>query len=573
MSDPTLSPAPAGRSAPVWLSDLLEALHLRRRLAIAVAGGMAVLALVVSLVLPELLPSRGLVGALVGVFAGLMAVLVAVVADASDDVIRGTRHVRGTGAVIAAAGHDPIDQVTSWAQTQLAEGGQLRVALVPAGSGNGRAGTLADRLAVRLARHDLRVLVCDLTRPTSAPGVAEVAAGQMALSQAASVDDRLGLARLGAGRELGEALAGVPAVARRVGEDVDALVLALPGLDHPGSLPAAAVADRSLMLATVDQTNRVDVLAGLEALESAQTPAELVLLQLTEPSSVRWEAGPPRGDAADFSAGGEEERWRALIGEDEMPETGQFGDTADRYPPDRPADHDSGANTSPQQPGGGGPHGPRGSDSPSASGRRTGSDRGPGRPPGGSGGHGTRGPGGGDPGGEGPGGRGRPGRSPGTSGGQAPGPSGERFRPEGRPDAGSDPNPGRFRGGHRDSSSGGVVDALEDAASEDSGGRRRRSAAGGDRFGRHDRPPSGQGRARGRTAPVETAQQLRLVAALARLEAEAAILREAGAPGPRRLASGPHPFNNSHPPHTDGRGWPLGPSSSGPSSSGPGLSP
>lgn len=240
---------------------------------------VAVVGAVVSAVVPDMLPPRPLAGAAVGLAACLLAVAAAVAIDAADQVVRGPRHVRATGAVhVATVGPRGPGDLVAWTEHRLRTEGSIRMAVAGAGIDPLRSGLLTAEVGRDLARRGWRVLLVDLHEQDGAAGLSEVIRGSFRLSEVVDYHPTLDLAEVGPGRDLAGALEGFPALASRLPRDVDALLVALPGVRHPGVLPAVAAIDGILLLAETGTTTRVELIAALDALDEARVPSEVALL-------------------------------------------------------------------------------------------------------------------------------------------------------------------------------------------------------------------------------------------------------------------------------------------------------
>lgn len=261
------------------LRDLIEALQLRRLVALSTALGVVVLGLALSYLFPNVIPPHPLVGAAVGLAALTIGIVAAVAADAGDEIVRGARHVLATGAAVAAEGPGALDQLEAWAEEQAAGAPQISIAVVGAGTGAPQTAAIAEAIGYALASAGRRVLVADLAEEHGdEPGLAEVGRGEVKLSKAVTFETDVDLARVRSGTPLTDALVTLPRIAPRLVGDVEVLVSALPGLRQPATLLGATAAGRSLLVAVAGTTTRVDVIAGIQALDAAQAPADVVIL-------------------------------------------------------------------------------------------------------------------------------------------------------------------------------------------------------------------------------------------------------------------------------------------------------
>jgi hypothetical protein len=289
------------RPLPGWLNESVEVLAARRRIVVAAAVGLTLLGGIVALIAPSLLPPRPLVGAAVGLAAVLLATALGLAVDAADLVVRGQRHIAAAGGTVAArVARDPDDVGPLMARVaQHAQDGRIRVALTPASRSAGVPGARAGALAKALAQTGRKVLLTDLTRGgTPAAGLSDVLAGDKRLAEVVRFDQDLYLARLAVGSDPERALAGFAEWAADLPPDLEVLVAALPPLAEPGVLAAAAMADVVFVQVEVDRTERVDLIASLDAVDTTGMTAELVLVDPSRAVPGRGVVVPPDEVAA-----------------------------------------------------------------------------------------------------------------------------------------------------------------------------------------------------------------------------------------------------------------------------------
>lgn len=290
---------------PTWGAELLQILRARRGVLLSTAVGLSLLGLVVTLIAPGTLPPEPLVGGAVGLAAWLLGTAVAVAVDAGDTHVRGPRHIRATGAVLAGwvappGGPQAMGSfVRDLNRAYAALGGQ-RIWLVPTTDTSIDVVDTAGALATGLCQVGRRVLVIDLVSPPSGAGVSEVVRGTHSLGEVVRFDPELLLARVSVGSEPEVALQQVGAIIDRAPGDVDVLLVVLPAVDRPGVLGAVAGSTETFLLARAGTTGRVELLAGLEALESVGTEVSVVLLDQDAPavplSPTRAEPPPVQSD-------------------------------------------------------------------------------------------------------------------------------------------------------------------------------------------------------------------------------------------------------------------------------------
>lgn len=266
---------------PSWLDGFLDILRARRGTWLVAAVAVVLVAALLALLAPSLLPPTALVGGAVGIAAALLATALVVALDSADLIVRGPRHVVAAGGRVAGTisrAPGDVDALMALIDQYSGDHG-VRVALTPASRSAGVPGARANMVAEELARRDLKVLCTDLTRGrTPAVGLSDVLSGQRKLADAVRFDEELFLAHLAVGSEPEAALAGFADWATALPDDLDVLVAALPPLAEPGVLPAVQGVELVLVLVEVDRTERVDLVACLDAIDAAGVPAALVLV-------------------------------------------------------------------------------------------------------------------------------------------------------------------------------------------------------------------------------------------------------------------------------------------------------
>ncbi len=281
MSMSDQAPQPQAMS---WQDQLLDVLRARERTWFVAAVVLILLGALLALLAPGTLPPTPLVGLAVGAAGILLATAVVIGLDVSDVIVRGSRHVEIAGGRVAGTisrSTADIDALVGLIDAHDREG-KVRVALTPASRSAGVPGSRANIVAAELAGRGAKVLVTDLTRGgTPAVGLSDVISGERTLGEAVRFDDELYLAHLAVGSEPEMALEGFASWARGLPPDLDVLVAALPPLSEPGVLQAVAGVELVLLLVEVDRTERVDLVASLDAIDAAEVPAELVLVDDT----------------------------------------------------------------------------------------------------------------------------------------------------------------------------------------------------------------------------------------------------------------------------------------------------
>ena len=300
MTSRPLPPARASRT-PSWVVEGLDIAQRRAGLLRLVVAVVCVAGLLTAWLAPGIVPPTWTVGAAVGVAALLLGLAAAVAADAADLTLRGPRHVLAAGGELVAV--VPVDPDPA-AAAALADavldarepGAKLILGLAAAGRDARHTAALTDVLAVAVARLGVSVLRLDLAGGrTARPGLYEVLRRGHRLADAVDFEPGdLALARLGAGQDLGGALDALPELPGRLPRDLDVLLVALPTAASRPSVQAAAALDHVLVVAERDLTSRVDLIAGLDALEAVGIAAQVVLLDdVTAARAVPPEAGAP----------------------------------------------------------------------------------------------------------------------------------------------------------------------------------------------------------------------------------------------------------------------------------------
>ncbi|MFA9429675.1 hypothetical protein [Egicoccus sp. AB-alg2] len=270
---------------PLWLMEGLDILERRGgsvRLTVLVVCLLGILA---AWLFPGLVPPTPIVGAAVALAALLLGLAVGIAVDTADLTLRGPRHVRAAGGELVAV--VPTELNVAAARPLAAavldareDDGKLILGIAAVGRDGRRASALTDALAIALADFGVSVLRLDLAAGREdRPGLHEVLRGEHRLVQVVDFEaDGVPLARLGPGRDLAGALAALPELPARLPRDLDVLLVALPTAASRASVAAATALDHVLLLGERNVTSRVDLLAGLDALESVGLDAQVVLL-------------------------------------------------------------------------------------------------------------------------------------------------------------------------------------------------------------------------------------------------------------------------------------------------------
>jgi hypothetical protein len=312
MSDREPTSAPRRSRTPLWVIEGLDIARLRAVPLRVVVGVVCVVGIVLAVVLPDLVPPTALVGAAVALAALLLGLAVAVAVDAADLTVRGPRHVRAAGGELVAI--LPTDATPESAMPlaeavlEAREDGspRLLLGLAAAGRDARRCAAWTDALAVALARTGASVLRVDLASGRSErPGLVEVVREGRKLPDVVAFDPELRLARIGAGRDHAGALETLPTLPTRLPRDLDVLLVALPTAASRQVVGATSALEHVLVVSERDTTSRVDLIAGLDALETGGIAAQVALLD--DRTSARLTvASPPEEEAPAGVAGPDE---------------------------------------------------------------------------------------------------------------------------------------------------------------------------------------------------------------------------------------------------------------------------
>jgi hypothetical protein len=285
MSSSRPASRPRRPRTPLWVVEGLDIARLRAVPLRAVVVALCLVGVVLAILVPDLVPPTALVGAAVALAALLLGLAVAVAVDAADLTVRGPRHVRAAGGELVAilpSGPDPegaVPLAEAVLEAREEDGQRLLLGLAAAGRDARRCSAWTDALAVALARTGASVLRVDLANGRSErAGLVEVVREGRKLPSVVTFDPDLRLARIGAGHDHAGALEALPTLPTRLPRDLDVLLVALPTAASRQVVAATAALDHVLVVAERDSTSRVDLIAGLDALEAAGIAAQVMLL-------------------------------------------------------------------------------------------------------------------------------------------------------------------------------------------------------------------------------------------------------------------------------------------------------
>ncbi len=269
---------------PLWAVELLDVLGRRGRLALAVAGVLAALGLLLGLAVPGLVPPRALAGALVGVTALAVGMALALALDALDVRVRGPRHVRSSGGELVALLPESatvldVADLASAVRSVQAPGSTLHLGLAPVGEDLTSSVTWTWALADALADAGASVLLVDLAAgPTDEAGVLEVVRDRRPLADVVTYAEGRSLAVAGPGADRLQALQALVTLPTVLPTDVDVLLVALPQVVTRSAVNASRVLDQVLFVAEANLTSRVELMASLDALRVAGCAPQVVLV-------------------------------------------------------------------------------------------------------------------------------------------------------------------------------------------------------------------------------------------------------------------------------------------------------
>jgi hypothetical protein len=302
MSTPDPAPRPRRSRTPLWVIEGLDIARLRAVPLRVVAGLICAVGIVLAIVAPDLVPPTPLVGAAVAVAGLLLGLAAAVAVDAADLTVRGPRHVRAAGGELVAIlpTQPDVDEAMPLAEAVLeareGENKRLLLGLAAAGRDARRCSAWTDALAVALARTGASVLRVDLASGRSErAGLVEVVREGRKLPSVVTFEPDLRLARIGAGRDHAGALEVLPTLPARLPRDLDVLLVALPTAASRQVVAATRALDHVLVVTERDTTSRVDLIAGLDALEAAGIAAQVALL---DDRTARLLSPPPAEEPA-----------------------------------------------------------------------------------------------------------------------------------------------------------------------------------------------------------------------------------------------------------------------------------
>jgi len=282
----TRSPAARGGGFAHGISEVI-----RRRRAVILTTFVVIVAATAAVAAsaPDVVALTAESGALVatlGLFFGLVA---AGIGDATDARVFGARHVRGTGgdliAVIPSEPSAPVlerilDVLESARADRIDTGAVLRVGVADASAQTHHAATWTSALAAACANRGERVLEVALASDaTNTRGVVDVVRDNMPLSAATQrMSPTMQHACLNAGPNRVQALELLPELTASLPRNLDTYLVGLPLAASRPVVRAVARLDLVLVIVEVGRTTRVELIAGLDAIESVGVMTQVLLV-------------------------------------------------------------------------------------------------------------------------------------------------------------------------------------------------------------------------------------------------------------------------------------------------------
>lgn len=268
---------------------LSEVIRRRRAVVLAAFGVVVTSAALVAAFAPDvvrLTAQSGALTATAGLLAGLLA---AGIGDATDARIFGARHVRGTGGeLIATIPSTPSTHALAGVLAALAKvradrieiDAVLRVGVADASAQTHHAAAWTSAIATACANQGERVLEVALaTDATNALGVLDVVRDNVPLTVAAQrMSQDMQHARLEAGPNRIQALELLPQLTATLPRNLDTYLVGLPLAASRPVVGAVSRLDVVLVIAEYARTSRVELIAGLDAIESVGVMTQVLLV-------------------------------------------------------------------------------------------------------------------------------------------------------------------------------------------------------------------------------------------------------------------------------------------------------
>lgn len=321
----TPNTAPAGGRVAYEFSDII---HRRRAIVFTVFLLVTLSTACVGVFAPDLLQLDAPTGALVGAAGLAIGMLGAMVADATDARIFGARHVRGTGGELvatvqrtpaAATATQLLAALDGIRRERIDPAAVLRVGIADASPATQHAEAWTSALAKHAALRGERVLEVALaTGPTNTLGVADVVRDNVPLATATQRISSSGKhARLNAGPNRVQALSLLPELTATLPRNLDTYLVSLPLAASRPVVSAVAHLDVVVVIAEHARTTRVELIAGLDAIETAGVMTQVMLID--DRAGRASARDTPALHATDEDAGPD-----ATVAEEQLAPTGQL---------------------------------------------------------------------------------------------------------------------------------------------------------------------------------------------------------------------------------------------------------
>jgi hypothetical protein len=264
---------------PLWLVEGLDIVQHRRTVLLAVALGTIAVGALLAVLAPGIVPPSPVVGAAVAFAALLLGLAAALAVDATDLRLRGPRHVGAAGGELVAvlpvdASVDEARALASAVLDAREDDSPLLLGLAASGRDARHTAAWTEALGRALVDEQVSVLNIDLASGRSTPpGLVEVVRDGVKLSEAVRFEPGAKLARIGAGDDHVGALASLATLPERLPRDLDVLLVSLPTAASRQVVDAVRSLDHVLIVAERDETSRVDLIAGLDALDAGDPRA------------------------------------------------------------------------------------------------------------------------------------------------------------------------------------------------------------------------------------------------------------------------------------------------------------
>lgn len=278
--------------------DVSDVIRRRRAIILATFAVIVTTAALVAAFVPDIVAWTAPSGALVAGAGLLVGLIAAGIGDAIDARIFAARHVRGTGGELIAtvpsepSSHGLAGILAALERVRLERidtDAVLRVGVADASAHTHHAAAWTSAIAEAMANRGERVLEVALaTDATNTLGVLDVVRDNVPLSTAAQrVSADTQHARLNAGPNRVQALELLPELTATLPRNLDTYVVGLPLAASRPVVSAVSRLDVVLVIAEYAQTTRVELIAGLDAIESVGVMTQVLLVHNARPYGHR----------------------------------------------------------------------------------------------------------------------------------------------------------------------------------------------------------------------------------------------------------------------------------------------